>query len=83
MRRKYEVVTYDIWGNARDGFYVNAAYLSGRFVEVDEGDSDYTINRRLRIRGVKWSGEPEFGLYGELKRNGCPALELRPVENDR
>lgn len=73
----YQIVSYDVWGNARDGFEVNAAYSTGRTIELSGDESDRTINRRLGIRGVTWDGEPEYTLYGEIKRNGKPALELR------
>jgi len=76
---KYEVITYDVWGNARDGFEVNQAFTTGRYIEVCENTSDMAINRRLGIRGVEWDGEPEDALYGTVKRNGMPALELRAV----
>ena len=74
---EYEVITYDVWGNARDGFEVNQAFTTGHYIEVSEETSDMAINRRLGIRGVEWDGEPGYVLYGTLKRNGKPALELR------
>jgi hypothetical protein len=78
---KYEVITYDVWGNTREGFEVNQAFTTGRTITLPENASDYLINRRLGVRGVKWDGEPEYSLYGELKRNGMPALELRAVRD--
>lgn len=74
---KYEIISYDVWGNARDGFEVNNAFHTGEFVELDGQESDYTINRRLGVRGVTWDGDPDYTLYGTLKRNGMPAMELR------
>ena len=85
MKRTYEVITYDVWGNAKDGFQVNDVFRTGRTIELDENASDYAINRTLGVRGVAWTGVPEFTLYGELKRNGRPALELqaiRPIKGD-
>ena len=82
---KYEVITYDVLGNARDGFDVNNAFRSGVIIEVSDDDTDATINRRLgaagfdNARGIAWDGEPGFSLYGEYKRNGRPAAELRAV----
>lgn len=82
---QYEVITYDVWGNARDGFEVNNAFRSGVIVEVNDDDSDAAINRRLsaagfdNARGITWDGEPGMALYGENKRNGRPAAELRAV----
>ena len=61
MIRKYEVISYDVWGNARDVwgnardvwgnardvwgnardvFEVNAAYSTGRVVEIDPDATD-------------------------------------------
>ena len=76
---EYEIISYDVWGNAREGFEVNQAFRTGRRVTVNEGDSDYAINRRLGVRGVEWDGDPEYTLYGTVKRNGRPALELQAV----
>ena len=77
---QYKVISYDIWGNARDGFEVNQAFYTGDTVEVSDDTSDRAINRRLGIQGVEWDGEPGYTLYGTIKRNGCPALELRSIE---
>jgi hypothetical protein len=78
---KYEIINYDVWGNSHDGFEVNQAFHTGDYIELPENPSDYLINRRLGLRGVVWEGEMQFGLYGTVKRNGYPALELRPVNN--
>ena len=75
----YQVITYDVWGNAREGFEVNAAYTTNNYIEVSESTSDRAINRRLGVRDISWDGEPGFTLYGTVKRNGMPALELRAV----
>jgi hypothetical protein len=77
---KYEVISYDVWGNSRDGFEVNQAFHTGDYIELPDDASDYLINRRLGVRGVVWEGEIQFGLYGTHK-NGKPACELRPVNN--
>ena len=80
MKHKYEIITYDVWGNARDGFEVNNAFTTGRVVEIDPNASDRAINRALNARGVRWDGDPDYTLYGVLTRNGRPALELRRVQ---
>lgn len=72
----YELITYDIWGNAKDGFQVNQAFHSGHFISVGPNTSNAAINRRLGLHGVEWNGD-DFVLYGTFKRNGCPAGELR------
>ena len=82
---EYEVISYDVWGNARDGFDVNAAYRTGVVISISDTDTDATINRKLGragitgAQGVAWDGEPGMALYGEYKRNGRPAAELRAV----
>jgi hypothetical protein len=77
----YQVINYDVWGNARDGFEVNAAYTTNDYIEVSESTSDRAINRRLGVRGISWEGEQGHTLYGTVKRNGMPALELRAVND--
>ena len=71
----YDIITYDVWGNTRDGFNVNQAFRTGETVELPPNASDYLINRRLGVRGIEWQGD-EYALYGTCKRNGRPALEL-------
>jgi uncharacterized protein YggL (DUF469 family) len=78
---RYQIVTYDVWGNTREGFTVNQAFHTGRAVDLPDSASDRLINRRLGMRGVVWDGEPGYTLYGSVKRNGCPALELRAVSD--
>ena len=80
---EYKVISYDVWGNARDGFEVNQAFNTGETVHLPENASDRLINRRLGIRGVSWDGDEDYTLFGTLKRNGMPALQLeRVVAND-
>jgi hypothetical protein len=82
MKRIYEVITYDVWGNAKDGFEVNQAFLSGTKVKLDPDMTDSQINRSLArqgikgVKGVEWDGD-DFTLYATLKRNGRPQGELR------
>ena len=77
---KYEIISYDVWGNSREGFVVNAAFNTGIEVEIDDPwtASDYSINRKIGVRGVTYDGDPEHGLYAENKRNGRPEFELQP-----
>ena len=74
----YEIISYDVWGNSRDGWTVNQAFHTGRYVEIPEYATDRLINRRVGARGVVWSGEFPYSLYGENK-SGKPILELRPA----
>jgi hypothetical protein len=90
--RRFEVRTYDVWGNARDGFEVNAAYrhgiieVRGRVVRHNAGTphefetievTDRQLNRALGCRGVSWGGDDQR-LFGELK-NGKPIGELNLI----
>lgn len=77
----YEIVDYDVWGNTRDGYEVNAAYNTGCYVDIPDNATDYQINRILGVRGITWDGEDGHILYGTFKRNACPALELRAINN--
>jgi hypothetical protein len=79
---KYQLYTYDIWGNARDGFEVNDVYRQSLIVDISENTSDMAINRRIGGRGIEWGGEHGYTLYGTNKRNGCPVCELRAVGGD-
>jgi hypothetical protein len=51
-------------------------------VEVAPDATDYAINRRVGVRGVTWDGDPDYTLYGEVKRNGRPALELQAIREN-
>ena len=78
MKQIFDIISYDVWGNRHDGYEVNAAYFTGKTVAIDPEASDRAINRALNVKSITWHGDPDFALYGELKRNGKPALELRP-----
>jgi hypothetical protein len=81
---KHRLYTYDLWGNAMDGWDVNDVRSSAITVDVDENTTDRAINRRLRSAGahiiedvvVHWEGEHGYARYGETK-SGKPICELR------
>jgi len=81
-KMKYQLYTYEIWGNSRDGYQVNDVYRQSVIIEVDETTSDRAINRRLSAQGVVWDGEFGYTLYGSAKRDGRPVCELRAIEGD-
>ena len=76
---KYQLISYDVWGNARDGFEVNQAFTTGIYIDVSDDTSDRAINRRLGFNGLSWDGDEQC-LYATVKRNGMPACELRVCE---
>jgi hypothetical protein len=92
MKKLYKLYLYDVWGNTRDGFEVNDIHaalitLDGTIfntenviIPIKETDSDYSINRKLKCRGVEWESLESDEYYGRLKSNGKPFGELRPIE---
>lgn len=73
VTRKFRLWTYDVWGNARDGFDVNDRYSHGMVSivckrEVFNADTphefetfnptDRQLSRAASFLGVQWDGEP-------------------------
>ena len=87
---KVELATYDVWGNARDGYEVNAAYRAGTF-EDDKLDlnNDRSImeflkrigylNKYAKLKSIEVEGDPEFSIYINDAKDGYPLWELRQV----
>jgi len=87
---KYELFTYDLWGNEEDGFEVNDVYRYDKFV-IEENTSDVTLIEALRdvlpgiFHNIPWydimiEGEDDGCLY--FSHNGVPLCELRYVEKE-
>lgn len=88
--RKFRLWTYDVWGNARDGFDVNDRYSHG-YVEIVCKRADYNVgtphafsdweptdrqlSRAAGFTRVSWDGS-EGTYYAEATRNGRPIGEL-------
>lgn len=88
--RKFRLWTYDVWGNARDGFDVNDRYSHGyvsirckrrvysagtpREFETFE-PTDRQLSRAAGFRGVEWEGN-DGAYYARAKSNGRPIGEL-------
>lgn len=89
--RKFRLWTYDVWGNARDGFDVNDRYSHGH-VEIlckrqvfnvgtpQEFETfeptDRQLSRAAGFLGVTWDGNGDGAYYAEASRNGRPVGEL-------
>ena len=77
----FRLYTYDVWGNAKDGFDVNDVWRTDTLIEVDEDTSDRAINRRLNARGIEWSMAESYEtgttIWGYSKKYGNPICELR------
>ena len=88
--RKFRVWTYDVWGNARDGFDVNDRYKHG-VVEIrcrrevfnagtprefeTYDPTDIQLSRAAQVVGAEWEGNGGV-YYATAKRNGRPLGEL-------
>lgn len=77
---QYRLYTYDVWGNAKEGYWVNDVFSTNTYIELKDNATDYQINRLLGGRGIVWEGDPEHTLYGNDKRNGKPIAELRYIK---
>lgn len=88
--RTFRLWTYDVWGNARDGFDVNDRYDHGYVTikckrEVFNAGTqnefetfnptDRQLSRAAGFNGVAWDGDGE-SFYAEVSRNGRPVGEL-------
>ena len=85
----YNVHGLDVWGNAREGFWVNDVYPSQGKVTIYDGATDKEIvqslkregfiDPKIRFSSVRIDGEPGYDLYIEETRTGRGVYELRPV----
>lgn len=93
--RRYEIISYDVWGNAKDGWEVNDAHRTGDFIDLPDDASDKQIRQALYrqagfSRGIlsmkieqDGSGDSESSYYLEdnsRRAAGRPFCELRPVD---
>ena len=90
--KTYQIISYDVWGNRKDGFEVNNAFSTGIIIELNDDASDKEIRRALFRSGfcskgiltakLAIDGEPEYSFYVNLigSRYGLkPFCELRAV----
>jgi len=79
--RVYQWLSYDTWGNARDGYEVNDIRSCGTFIVISAAAPDKAVNRAIMRaifeRGpgrprvsIDWLDETMIEL--EYKRNGYP-----------
>jgi hypothetical protein len=84
--KKYTVVTYDLWGNNKEGYEVNGVYFSGS-ITIDPDWDDKKILKAVRKmfdipRGTVISGHGDREcIYLELEKNLKPVLELRATND--
>lgn len=87
--RSYTVHTYDVWGNAKDGYDVNDVYPSCGTVELSDDCTDAdiiracksigAIRRNFHIDSFRIDGEIGYSMYVNHQLTGYPVCELRPV----
>lgn len=93
----WEVIDYDVWGNARDGYEVNQSFRRGTVdlrlkVEVNnpgtpqQFESAYPTDRQIRkaldLRPFKMSIDgDDTHIYVNRERDSYPAGELRCVSH--
>lgn len=95
-KQVFEVWTYDVWGNARDGFDVNDRCKVGTVtihvkpVSFNVGtEHEFTVHyptdRQCAMatgwQGCHWDGD-ENTIYAELNSNGRPVGELVRVDHE-
>jgi hypothetical protein len=83
---EWRLYTYDVWGNARDGFDVNDVFKTSTILEFSDNASDADIVKALKKAGylrkgirtssIKFDGDDET-IYFSDARNGRPEGELR------
>jgi hypothetical protein len=81
----YKMVSYDVWGNDKDGFEVNAAHYTGEECELALGLTDKQLITALKKQGIikktaknhciEIDGEEMYSLYFNYR--GRPEFELR------
>lgn len=89
--RTFRIWTYDVWGNARDGFYVNDRYKHGTVTIRCKAETfnagtahefttfdptDRQLSRAANVTGAEWEGNGDGVYYATAKRNGRPLGEL-------
>lgn len=82
----YQLVTYDLWGNNKDGYEVNDIYKQDLFILISSWNEDLEILKALRSEGIltKTTRYKDYTLnhnedviYIEYK--SYPCCELRQI----
>jgi hypothetical protein len=82
----YRLITYDVWGNNEDGFYVNNKFKTETMIDVSSDASDEKIIGILKEKGIltdkanknniQIDGESDSVLFFEDSERGMPLFEL-------
>jgi len=95
MIKKYEVWSYDVWGNAKDGFEVNdrskidTITINVKGETFNQGTAnefttfeptDLQLARSLNVRNCSFENTGGGVIYIENKSNGRPEGELVEIK---
>ena len=93
----WQLVTYDVWGNAKDGYEVNQAFTNGtqdlQLIPetcnagtpnefVCAYPTDKQLKRALGIRCHIETDGDDVTIYINRKRDGYPICELRCLSHE-
>jgi hypothetical protein len=84
---KFEILSIDVWGNAKDGFTINQSFHTGVFVEIPDNMSDKDAGKLIRkacghrgdVRAYAIQAD-EFMVELSDKRTGKPCYLARAVQ---
>lgn len=87
MRIHYEYLSYDVWGNTKDGYEVNASYSTNDFTSFPDDVDDKLIIHSVKTHGFapKRARYASFEVRGDLdyldiEYHGRPLCGLRRIE---
>ena len=89
---KVEIASLDVWGNAKDGYEVNAAYLAGSFdddklnLNNDRSIMEFLkrigyLNKYAKLKSLEIEGDSDFIIYINEAKDSYPLWELREVKD--
>jgi hypothetical protein len=89
---KYEVISYDVWGNKDDGYEVNQSFHTGKFVEVPD-DLEITpkdviiilkregvVDDKMNILNTEVDLSHDNAIYFHRIIDNKPLFELRKTD---
>ena len=88
MKRNYEILSLDAWGNDIEGFEVNQSYSTGIIVRIADTDKESDILAKVKnayfAENVSVDSlevtENSFEISIASKKSGQPLLQLRLVD---
>jgi|CXWL01.1.fsa_nt_gi hypothetical protein len=85
--RTWKIITYDVWGNEKDGYEINQSFYSGREVELPAEPEDEQVRAALieagylkksnQLRHLEFDGDGDGFVRVSRKRDSYPIVELQ------